>query len=220
MKSAGNDIVALKTIDIQRTNSPVFYSKFITVTEQELYQQPQFAAVTFECYIWLLWSVKESVYKYLKRADAGLVFSPTKIKIKNINTPLTQPVFGLNGKVWESDHAIEDFYTGEVLYGSQNLYFRSKVDTEFIASVVSSSLNFNGVYWGIQYIDTPDYINQSTQVRLFLLKKLKSVLAVDELKIEKSLSGYPVVLQGDMLLDIPVSFAHHHQFISYSFLLE
>ncbi|MDB5011568.1 MAG: 4-phosphopantetheinyl transferase superfamily protein [Mucilaginibacter sp.] len=94
------------------------------------------------------------------------------------------------------------------------------MDTEFIASVVSSSLNFNGVYWGIQYIDTPDYINQSTQVRSFLLKKLKSVLAVDELKIEKSLSGYPIVLQGDMLLDIPLSLAHHHQFISYSFLLE
>ncbi len=84
MKSAGNDIVALRCIDIQRTGQFRFYSKILSTSEQTLYHQPLLADMPFENYVWLLWSVKESVYKFLKRSIPDLIFSPTKICIQEI----------------------------------------------------------------------------------------------------------------------------------------
>ena len=54
MISAGNDIVALASINIQRTNEYRFYSKILTAYEQELYNGHQFAGLPFEHYVWLL----------------------------------------------------------------------------------------------------------------------------------------------------------------------
>ena len=67
MISTGNDIVALGLINKQRTCEPRFYSKILSASEQALYHQSEFTALPFEHYVWLLWSVKESTYKFLKR---------------------------------------------------------------------------------------------------------------------------------------------------------
>lgn len=219
MKSTGNDIVALKAIDIRRTTSIAFYSKFITPAEQALCQQPQLSAIPFENFIWLLWSVKESVYKYLQRSQPDLIFSPAKIIVKDILVPCVQTFDSSVREVWESDHTREDFYNGQVIYGSYRLYFRSKINTEFIASVVDNTPEFENVYWGVSPIEQTDAKSQSIQVRKFILNKLKSVLAVDELQIQKNASGCPVLLNNEVLLNIPVSLAHHFKFVTYSFVV-
>lgn len=216
MKSAGNDIIALNAIDIRRTILPAFYSKFIIPGELGLYQQPQFATVPFQIFVWLLWSVKESAYKYFKRHQADLIFSPAKFIIQNITVPKGQVI--AQTIVWESDTIDEQFYTGEVTFGAHQLYFRSKCAHEFIASVVNDDPGFAGVYWGVSPIEQPDHENQSKKVREFLLKKTESVLKIDGLHIEKSQSGYPVIVQGTKKLDIAISLAHHHCFVGYSFL--
>ena len=82
MISAGNDIVALNVIDIQRTQSPAFYAKFITPTEFELYNPNEITLINF---VWLLWSAKESAYKYLKRINSELIFAPIKIKVVSLD---------------------------------------------------------------------------------------------------------------------------------------
>jgi phosphopantetheinyl transferase (holo-ACP synthase) len=220
VKSTGNDIVALKAIDIQRTTSTAFYSKFITDAEQSLYLQPQFAAVPFQNFIWMLWSVKEAAYKYLKRANHDLIFSPSKIILQNIAVPEAVTTPDLINGVWESDdNATEVFYTGQVLYENHQLYFRSKITTAFITSVVHSLPDFAGVFWGIQFIDNTGSQNQSKQVRTFALKKLQSVLALDNLLIGESVVGYPLFLQATRAIDIPLSLAHHNHFVAYSFIL-
>ncbi|HEY0244233.1 MAG TPA: 4'-phosphopantetheinyl transferase superfamily protein [Mucilaginibacter sp.] len=219
MTSTGNDIVALKAIDIQRTTLPAFYSKFITVAEQAFYPQPQFAAVPFQNFVWLLWSVKEAAYKYLKRSDSSLVFSPSKIIIQNISVPGIAITPNLADGVWESDQTNETYYTGTVVYETYQLCFRSKITSAFIASVVHSTAAFDHVFWGIKLIDSTDNESQSKQVRTFALKKLKAVLALDDLHIEKSPSGYPIFLHVNKLIDAPLSLAHHDNFVSYSFLL-
>ena len=217
MKSTGNDIVALKAIDILRTNLPAFYSKIITLTEHELSRQPEFAGLPFEHFVWLLWSVKESVYKYLQRLDPGLVFSPTKIIVQQLNAPANQTMVMLPNTDWESDDTGEDFYTGEVLYLTHHLHFRSKITADFIASVVNATADFKDVYWGIRSIDNPDSASQSAQVRASALKKLKFVLSCDQLLIDKTPEDIPVILKDGQPMDLPVSFAHHHHFVTYSF---
>ncbi len=80
MKSAGNDIVALNAVDHQRTVSANFYSKFIIPAEQDLYKQsPAMETVSFCSFVWLLWSVKESAYKFVKRLQPELIFSPSRL---------------------------------------------------------------------------------------------------------------------------------------------
>jgi len=219
VKSTGNDIIALNAIDIQRTNTPAFYSKIITAAEQALYREPEVSALPFPVFVWLLWSVKESVYKYLKRADAGLIFPPTKITIQNITAPRKAPVAGLTNSVWESDRIEEDFYAGEVKFNAHLLYFRSKIDAEFIATAVSPVPGFENVYWGVKKIDNPGQENQSRQAREFVLQKLKLFLLTDDLSIDKTPAGCPIVLKGNEQLTIPVSLSHHDHFVAYSFLL-
>lgn len=216
MKSAGNDIVALQAIDKQRTCHSAFYSKFITVSEQSLYEQ---TAMPFESFVWLLWSVKEAVYKYLKRDNIDLVFSPSKIITQYIDIPVNKPADNFKGNRWESDEQPNgQFYKGSVMYKTHTLYFRSKLQEAFVATVVNNDEDFANVYWGIQLIDEAGYESQSKAVRSFLLSKLKQVLPAGSLRIEK-VDGCPVLMKDDKLMNIPVSLAHHGQFVTYSFCL-
>ena len=217
MKSTGNDIVALNAIDIQRTILPAFYSKFVTADESELYNKGLRDVAPFHSFIWLLWSVKESVYKYLKRSQPGLIFPPAKIIIEHIVTPHT-PLPGITAGVWENDSTAEEHYTGKAIFQSHTLYFSSKITAGYVASVVAGSSDLNGVYWGIKSIKATDQESQSREVRAFATEKLKTVLNSNDLLIKNDTDGCPILFSGDQPVDIPISLAHHHNFIAYSFL--
>src|SRR5579863_5891465 len=87
MKSTGNDIVALSGIDRERTGQARFYSRILALSEQALYCRDRFADLPFEHFVWLLWSVKEAVFKYQKRNMPGLVFSPRRILVQELVCP-------------------------------------------------------------------------------------------------------------------------------------
>ena len=218
MKSAGNDIVALGLVDKKRTSQPGFYSKILTLTEQELYHQPVINEMPFVNYVWLLWSVKESVYKFLKQNDPGLLFSPTNIIVRDIVLPknLTAEPDELQ---WESSDSDEGLYSGEVTTGPHTLYFRSKISTAWIATVVNDDCTFDDVCWGVRAIDDAGYKHQSTAARVALLNKLSSFFP-GELRVEKSPVGYPVILNDSEQLPVPASLAHDGCFVAYSFLLD
>jgi len=216
VKSAGNDIVALNAIDIQRTRDVRFYSKFITDSELAIYQQ-QSLPLPFEVFVWLLWSVKESAYKYLQRHDAGLLFSPTKFIVEQLHTPSGLTLTPFKGIYWDSEDSSVDYITGSVSCGNRLLYFRSYLTNDFITSVVNSNEQFENIYWGIQLVESTHHQHQSQEVRNFALIKLKSLLDIDDLRIVKSEIGYPVVMEGGTPLEVDLSFAHHDRFVGYSF---
>jgi phosphopantetheinyl transferase (holo-ACP synthase) len=221
-KSTGNDIVALRAIDRSRTGDAGFYSKILGVSEQALYIGQKPRAMPFETFVWLLWSVKESVFKYLKRTVTDLVFSPAKIVIQRIDLPCV-PTIGESGRFeWESGGTtggMEAMETigGTVLFGSAFFYFRSKVHTEWIASVVSETENFENTWWGVTSIGDPCYASQSLSVRKSVISKLYSLLSAENLQIARDPGGCPVVLDREEVLNIPVSLAHHDRFVAYSF---
>ncbi len=220
MTSTGNDIIALKSINLQRTKQKRFYSKILSFSELELYYSEEFSEMHFENYVWLLWSVKESVYKYLKRSISGLIFSPTKIIIEGINVPrnCTVTKFGI-AEYERASFCEEEFYNCIVHFGSEFLYSRSKIHNELIHTVVSTEEVFENIWWGIKHIEHSDYENQSKEVRSFVLNKLSSIFPNNNLQIAKSEIGYPVLLKETKEMDIPISFAHHDHFIAYSLLL-
>ncbi len=198
--STGNDIVDLSATDPQRTSSYRFYSRIISGEEKTLYDQ--LGGLPFDNYVWLLWSIKESVYKYTSRTDTALVFAPLTIPVLHLDPP-----------------SGDGFYKSMVIYGSEMLYSRSIITNRLIVTVVSNDENFDRTWWGFRPIDEAGYADQSAEVRTFALGKLHSALLRTDLRIEKSAAGYPVLLDGKGPLDIPLSLAHHGHFIAYSYRL-
>lgn len=214
MTSIGNDIVALSSTDKQRTNDIRFYSKFITPAELSLYQGPLVSQISFEYFVWLLWSVKESAYKYQKRFDTELIFSPTKIEISNVKFPVGQFFFT---DLEEINISGDNFYNGSVIIANKTLYFKSIINTDIITTIVHFGGSFKNIHWGVQKITSPDSKTQSTSVRYFLLSKLKTIFPEGEFTWQKSFAGYLILLIDGKDLGIPISIAHHGIFTSYCF---
>lgn len=228
MISIGNDIVDLSAIDKHRTQQKAFYSKILSDKEQQLYSRS--SQITFEIYVWLLWSAKESVYKFAKRLNSELVFSPVRIEIssepefsefKNLQNLVLEGIKHdyhefLYSKNSGSDHISE--YNYQINYQSDTYYLQSLVSNSFIATIASVSPDFSKIHWGIKNIEQPDYQSQSASVRDFMLKKIDEMFpAADYFKVGKNPVGYPTILKGENETDFKVSFAHHGHYVAYAF---
>jgi 4'-phosphopantetheinyl transferase superfamily len=198
--STGNDIVDLSATDPLRTCSHRFYSRIISGEEKTLYDQ--LGVLPFDNYVWLLWSIKESVYKYTSRTDTGLVFAPLSIPVLHLTAP-----------------SGDGFYKSMVIYGSEILYSRSIITNRLIVTVVSNDEKFDRTWWGFRSVEGTEYADQSASVRTFALGKLHSALSRADLRIEKTTAGYPILVDGKGPLDIPLSLAHHGHFVAYSYRL-
>ena len=243
MISIGNDIIALKTIDIPRTRSFRFYSKILSVPEQQLYQE-QFTTIPFELFVWLLWSVKESVYKCLQRHEAQLFFSPIKIELSRLIVPsIPSPYF--NEELKNTGFADNECFCSEVVFESRLFYARSVIYGDEVINTVAQTMachgelveplseghphaslrqaqadkaSFNSIHWGIKQIAQTDSENQSAAVRAFLLENISTMFPGQQVSVGKSASGYPFILVDDKELDVPVSLSHHSEYVGYALL--
>jgi len=218
MRSTGNDIVSLNAINKTRTIQPGFYSKFLSPTEKKIFDQPDIQQIPFHYFVWLLWSIKESAYKYLQRINPDLVFSPIRFIVTHLefSDAFSLTNFGetqLEADGFENSQVIK----GSVTFGSTTLFSRSVMYTELIHSVVSSSENFENIGWGIKLIERSDPAYQSSEVRVFLVDKLNKCLGVDGLFIEKDEWGVPMIVDGREKIEIALSLSHHDRFVGYSF---
>jgi phosphopantetheinyl transferase (holo-ACP synthase) len=220
MTSTGNDIVALKAINVARTIQSNFYSKILSHAEKALYDQQFADKLALENFVWLLWSIKESAYKFLQRFTPGLVFSPTRIYVQTLEPP-SQLLTAFEAKEIEGsgfdDQAV---YKGWVQFGAHQLYSRSLITHDRIFSAVNGENDFTNTYWGIRSIDSTEPEHQSKAVREFLINKLDGLFPDAAFKIEKSPQGIPLLFNGSIATNIPVSLAHHDRYIAYSFQLK
>lgn len=213
MVSTGNDIVALKAINVARTKQQNFYSKIITDTEKALYDERFSDRLPFEQFVWLAWSVKESVFKYLQRINPELIFSPSKIRMSGLLVPVTGRAPDLEGRDFDG----ETVYRGVVNFSPHTLYSRTIISEDFIFSVVNHTDNFEKVMWGVKKIDSTDADDQSKAVRTFALAALNSLFPDSELEIDKNSHSCPIILKDEVEISVPVSLAHHDHWVAYSF---
>ncbi|MDB5209950.1 MAG: 4-phosphopantetheinyl transferase superfamily protein [Sediminibacterium sp.] len=219
MQSAGNDIIALDLTDKQRSNDSRFYSKILSESEKKYYCHSSLAGMEFRYFLWLCWSVKESAYKYLKRNQPDLIFSPSRIEIAHIAIPVNRQFAEPAGTQWEGLAKDEKCYSGNLVFEGNTYYFRSKIYREMITTVVNADESFENIFWGFDSIDDTSADHQSEAIRSLLLQKLHTVLPGKQLRIEKAAAGYPIIISGTKQLNIPVSLAHHGPYIAYSFYL-
>ena len=160
------------------------------------------SGLAFSKYVWLLWSIKESVYKYCSRSNPQLLFAP-----------LTIPV----GRLLPSSGG--DFFQGRVHYREMRLYSRSCLIDGAISTVVSEDPYFACTRYGVHRIGLSDQASQSALVREFALRSLSAAFPTANLRILKAPDGPPIVWDGDKPLDIPISLAHHDHFVAWSYRL-
>lgn len=213
MISAGNDIIALQYTNPERTKQEKFYSKIICKQEVELFKSLKQSTLPFENFVWLCWSIKESVYKFYKRFQPDSLFPPTKIIIQTIQFPTNN--FLLNDKEYEAvSFTDETCFCCEVNFNNQSFYTRSLVQDNLIFTAANNRNDFANVCWGIKTISDDVYQTQSTEVRQFVLKRLNTLFNDVDLSIKKAQAGYPFIPQQQ---NVPLSFAHHGNFVGYSF---
>lgn len=216
MLSTGNDIVSINAINVTRTKQPNFYSKILAPTETALHHESCFAPIPFEIFVWLLWSIKESAFKFLQRIEADTLFTPVKFEVIEIQVPPDFKLLNfegdqLTGIGFDGLNAIKS----TIKFGDHILYSNSLIYQQFISSVVNDTEDFNRINWGIKRIDSDKIDVQSAEVRTFLIKNLPDMDVV----FSKNLQGIPVLLKDNSELPTPVSLSHHEYYIAYSFQL-
>jgi phosphopantetheinyl transferase (holo-ACP synthase) len=213
MLSAGNDIVVFSEIDVARTNTPQFYTKILSEPEIALYERFS-ANILFEHYVWLLWSIKESAYKFLKRIHSEIVFTPVKFEIKHLRISAEYGSVNFTGK------EVTLPLTGNVQFDIYTLYSKSFIERELISSVVDSDERFDDVYSNNKKINSVNTDIQSAEVRIFLIGELKRLTGKSDLTIKKNAKNIPVLFNGQEELPIPISLSHHGRYIAYCFNLK
>ena len=221
--STGNDIVALRATQPERTTLPRFYSRILTVAEQQLYCQPDSPKLAFDHYVWLCWSIKESTYKFYKRSFPDLVFSPLKIVITELLPPrrcipaLRAHPDSVALPSAPCPASAAGYYRCKVTCGQGMLFARSFLEDGVVVTIVSEDEQFANTRWGFQPIGSSARADQSAAVRTLVLQELRTTLRRDDLQLQKDPSGCPIVLAGEQPTGIPVSMAHHDRYIAWSF---
>lgn len=214
MISIGNDIIALNHTNPERTIQKKFYSKIICKEEVELFNQVDLK-ISFENFIWLAWSIKESVYKFYKRHYHQSVIVPTKIVIKKIQEPVSTANINFTQHENISFNSQECFCCG-VIFNDNIFYSRSFINNNCIFTVVNNKDCFSDIFWGVQQINDNSYSSQSDLVRKFVLNRLKEQFSNNDFDIQKAIAGYPYLKNSQEFI---LSFTHHGNFIGYSFLV-
>jgi phosphopantetheinyl transferase (holo-ACP synthase) len=218
MISAGNDIVSLTATNVTRTKSPEFYQKIISPAEKALFDTLNQAILPFDRFVWLLWSVKESAYKYLHRLNPGIVFTPVKFEVRSIVIPGGYAYPSVDGDEI-TGQGFSDIKTFKVTvnFTGKTLYARVIMNNEFVLSTVNHSNDFNDIYWGIKRVEDSSYKYQSAEVRTFLLDKLRVLTGLNEPSIVKNEDEVPVLFNNNQQLNIPLSLSHHGPWVAFSF---
>lgn len=220
MTGTGNDIVSLNAVNNFRAKNPRYYSKILSTSEIVLYYQSGFKHLSFENFVWLLWTIKESGYKFLQRINTDLIFSPTKFIVQQLQIPIgytaeSFDVTEIEGRGFDGKSNV--VFNSTIKIGDETLFSRSIIHKELIMSIVNVDNNFENVYWGIKLINKSDSHHQSMEVRKFLVSRLQRAFQMDNLFISKSKHGIPFVQTGSKEMAISVSLSHHDHWVAYSF---
>lgn len=184
----GNDVVWLPLVNRQRCSRPQFYQKILSGHELSFFPG---GALPFPEFLWMVWSIKESVFKSERTGATGKIFSAARITL--------QQFLFCGGKA-----------TGEAVYNGHAYTFRAYCRKNFIYSVAMHKGFMYALQSGIKYIGHAMPDEQSVAVRNFF-SSATGISPVE--KIRHAASGYPYVEGGNILL----SFSHHGPLVSYAF---
>ncbi|MFT4754258.1 MAG: phosphopantetheinyl transferase (holo-ACP synthase) [Salibacteraceae bacterium] len=188
----GNDIIDIK--ETKRSSNwerPRFMDKIFTKKEQSIIS----ASVDPFTTVWHLWSMKESAYKVFIQAGGNRFFNPTKIECSLADAK--------NGQV-EIDTIILKTST---LINSNYIFSTATIDTADIDTCIFQLTENNSR-------QQSNYMHQ--QVLNDFAKN--NCLNREELVIQKTKTGVPILYYKNKPLGTSISITHHGKHGAYSIL--
>lgn len=215
MDAIGNDIIALKTIDANRTRKPRFYKKILAEAEQQLYRD-SFSHLPLEHFVWMLWSIKESAYKCLQRQQPDLIFSPVNTVVSILEEPIKTSA-AISGHLVSSGFTDDACFRAVISSQYQTLYSRSVIyGDEVMHTVASFDPVFDNINWGVKRIHGTDSETQSSGVRKFLLETSPLLISGKAYNVAKSTFGYPFIAVDGADVGVKLSLSHHGEWVGYA----
>lgn len=178
----GNDIVDLNTAGKDSNwRRRGYLEKVFTSYEQNLIS----CSSNPDLLVWILWSIKESVYKAHFRIYQFREFAPKKIEITDIKIK-------------------EETAVAEAFYHNKKYYSKTAISDSFVHSIVlNEPLKFSEIKTAIFKTGSRDYTS------LLINKNL-----IDQSDIvEKTQDGIPNIVSREEGVKIPISISHHGDFL-------
>ena len=178
----GNDIIDIKLAQLQSNwRRKGYLKKITTVDEQAEIFSSEHQNTTF----WLLWSMKEAVYKIVHRQTKNRSYNPlqlhTEINVQN-----------------------EAFFEGAVSFNDTTYRTKSYVHKEYIHTIAAINIEkLSNVQLVIQ--DASNYTSQDLG---------KILLNTTSVKVYKDNYQIPYLINCETGEKIAVSISHHGRFIS------
>lgn len=194
----GNDIVDRKQAERDSNwQRKGFLEKLFTPTEQQFI----YAATDPALLVWLLWSMKESVYKLVNRQSGMRVFNPAKIAC----TLLNLSVCNAEATVWcGNEYQVKSQFTTN--YIASLAFMPEKPPVEQQHQII--------------VFDSCDYYHQSTAIRVDIIRSCAKKLSIppEKISVSKNPKGIPVIVLHNTCQPIvtpSVSLSHHGYFGAY-----
>lgn len=181
----GNDIIDLKVAKINsRWREQRFLEKLFTAEEQTLILS---GANRFEN-IWRFWSMKESGYKIMSRADKGLRFNPKNFKCD-----------------------IKNATEGRVIFENKRFSTRTEMHSGCLHTTAHSNSNWISQVFQLNLADAQSqHFEMHTHVRK-AYSDLKQI-PQNSISIAKDGVGVPRLYVNDILQNEHLSITHHGLF--------
>ena len=187
----GNDIVDLKLASIQSNwQRKGFLNKVYTKHEQELIKN---STNPFKM-VWLLWSMKESVYKIYVQQNLQRFFNPKKLQCKLISE--TEGTVEVNG---------EEYVT------------KSQINYDFICTIASLKNDKKIVSTTFKLNDS-SYITQHNESYKKLIEMVSKnrKFPAKNIQIKKNTMGIPKLFFNTEELKTSFSISHHGYYGAYA----
>lgn len=178
----GNDIVDLKIAGKESNwRRSGYLEKIFTKFEQNIIKD----SLNPDLVVWILWSIKESVYKAHNRISLIYEFAPSKIEIENLKIS-------------------EKSASAEISYHKTQYFSKTEYSKHFVHTIaIKDSLNFFGIKILGLKTTSRDYTN-------ILLKKN---LIKNSQKVQKTNDGIPNIVTETEGNEIPISISHHGSYL-------
>ncbi len=189
----GNDIVDLKLASIQNNwKRKGFLDKVFTKDEQGLIFSSE---IPFKM-VWLLWSMKESVYKIYVQQNSKRFFNPKKLQCK-----LTSEIEGI------------------VEINGEKYTTKSQINNNFIYTITSLK-NDKNILSTTFKLDDNSYATQHKESykKLIEITSKKWKLPVKDILIKKNKIGVPKLFLNNKELKTSLSITHHGYYGAYAIL--
>lgn len=214
----GNDIVDLKFAKTESNwKRPRFLEKIFTKKERAYIlrsEDPTFA-------VWLLWSMKESVYKIVSRKENRRFFSPKKFMCDYKGAQRHKDTKG-NGLIL-GDFVSLCLKKGTVTYQDQTFQTQTQLTPDYIhttahypishLSLFSRFTDNNSSYFSHNVFHLPQTNHQSqsqcTRTQLLTFYAQKTSFPVENLSIQKNSAGIPYIYFQNQPQPVVISLSHH-----------